>query len=136
MEKTGSLIVIKNKNSNKFIRLKDCRLGKMLKLTGTNSNKPVYENDIINSFQSYAKHKNYAKGLGDLSLLTANISQLAKVVKTSGHVYLIVILGLSILLQVLYKSIQIKHLQTLDGHNIIHTVRFKSMNPRYNIRMY
>jgi hypothetical protein len=48
----------------------------------------------------YAQHKNYAKGLMDLALLTANANQLSRHYSKYGFSFVIVFLILSLVLQV------------------------------------
>ena len=55
----------------------------------------------VNTLNSYANHKNFAKSLTDLSLLTSNVGQLARITSTRDDAEgLITLLSLSIILQV------------------------------------
>ena len=55
---------------------------------------------IVEEVDLYAQHKNYAKGLMDLALLTANANQLSRHYTQYGFSFVIVFLILSLALQV------------------------------------
>ena len=54
----------------------------------------------VEEVDTYAQHKNYAKGLMDLALLTANANQLSRHYTQYGFSFVIVFLILSLSLQV------------------------------------
>ena len=65
-------------------------------------NRDLDSNANVKEVDTYAQHKNYAKGLMDLALLTANSNQLARYYTQYGFHWIIILLCLSLVIQVSY----------------------------------